>query len=281
LHRVTPIKRKCRGNEKASAHTKQNTVNKQTVEQNAEGTEQSIEQPTKASEQHVTTAEHDVETEDTQNVDMVHNVVDVKHNVATMEHEKATPTLSPRQHFKAEGELISRQRSSDSLTLSSSVSDSEVTSSEGVSSSGNQASTKKKSGVGAGKKSKKQGKKSKKGQKQSKSQPTAQQAKERSEKSMRRRAHIMQRIRNDSWNTSSDEDNSLTPLTESISTDTAFLEEGSSEVIEVDIKEVQADLQRRILSKKPPAPFDTPATDPIYHEVSRFQLCGHQTSTLS
>lgn len=77
----------------------------------------------------------------------------------------------------------------------------------------------------------------------------------------------MQRIRNDSWNTSSDEENSLAPLAESTSADAAFLEEEAA-VVEIDAKKVQADLQKRILSKKPPAPFVTPATDPIYHEVS-------------
>lgn len=163
----------------------------------------------------------------------------------------------------------SRQRTSDSLTLSSSVSDSEVTSSEGANCGGeqtNESRNTKKPSTGTGRKSKKQAKSKKTKKSQKKSQP--QPSKEKTEKSLRRRAYMMQRIRNDSWNTSSDEENSLTPLTES-SSETAFPELAGEKGEAVDTEKVKADLQKRILSKKPPAQFETPATAPIYHEVRR------------
>lgn len=178
-----------------------------------------------------------------------------------------------------------RQRSSDSLTLSSSYSDGEVTSSEGASgsSTGAQGGGAKKGvaktagpGSKAGKKSNKQTKKAKKVKKKEQS------VKERSEKSQRRRAHVLQRIRKDSLNTSSDEENSLTPVIDLPSpVDRNFptgLAESSSPEKEYpgdvrDPEKVRVDLKRRILSKKPPAHFETPATEPVFHDVSDYQYC--------
>ena len=185
----------------------------------------------------------------------------------------------------------SRQRSSDSLTLSSSYSESEITSSEGTSpsssSTGVQGGAKKGvaktsssgSGGGGGKKGGKQAKKSKKAKKKEQTVP-----KERSERSQRRRAHVLQRIRQDSLNTSSDEENSLTPLTDLPSPfDPSFpggmagsispVKEGMVEVFR-DPEKVMADLQKRILSKKPPSHFETPATDPVFHDVS-YRIAGN------
>ena len=237
--------------------------------------EDAISKHTVAAKDHSVTKQGVAATE--QNVAGInHTVVAANCGVADAEQEAQnstasqllqSPTKKLQQSPDSSRKGALRQRSSDSLTMSSSVSDSEITSSEGASCNGEQAKNVLSAGA-RGKKSKKQAKKSKSKKGQKKSQPVAiQQSKERSEKSLRRRAHVMQRIRNDSWNTSSDEENSLTPLTESSSVDAAFLEEEVVEVVEVDAKKVQADLQKRILSKKPPAPFVTPATDPIYHEV--------------
>lgn len=188
-----------------------------------------------------------------------------------------------------------RQRSSDSLTLSSSYSEGEATSSEGPT-----PSTAQGSGPGqarapgaakppsSGKKSGKHSKKSKKGKKkdqQAQGKGGEKGGHQRSPASQRRRAHVLQRIRQDSLNTSSDEENSLTPLVDlpsplldptfpvagEVAGAGAGLVGGASPVkegVEVwDQERVRGDLQRRILSKKPPAHFETPATDPIFHEV--------------
>lgn len=161
---------------------------------------------------------------------------------------------------------ILRQRTSDSLTLSSSVSDGEGTSSEGASCSGDQESGKKTAKKGSGGKSKKQAKKLKKSQQKKPS-------KEKAEKHQKRRAHIIQRIRSDSFNTSSDEENSLAACVIAVET-----ESGGGAV--VDTKKVQDDLQRMILSKKPPSYYETPATDPIYHEVCvHVYICVHEVHT--
>ena len=162
--------------------------------------------------------------------------------------------------------VASRQRSSDSLTLSSSLSDSELTSESGtcIVEATSAASKKETKTASTGnKKSKKQAKKSKKSQKSSRP------SKEKSERSLKRKAHIIQRIRNDSWNTSSDEDNSLTPLTETGGSLEAVQQQQQSETVQLDVEKVRADLWKRILSKKPPAQFETPATDPIYHKVRK------------
>lgn len=222
----------------------------------------------------VAATEHNVAATEHNNAVTEHNDTVTKHTVAkdpvaslTVSSPKkiltsAKPALAKTS--KAEGLPSLRERSSDSLTLSSSVSDSEVTSSEGASCNGAPTNNSKNTAkVSAGKKSRKQSKKAKKCQKKSQPPPS----KEKSEKSLKRRAHVIQRIRNDSWNTSSDEENSLAPPTESSSTEMVFPEvaEATGEV--VDVRIVQADLQKRILSKKPPAHFETPATEPIYHEV--------------
>jgi len=133
-----------------------------------------------------------------------------------------------------------------------------------------------------GKKSKKKGRKTKKS---GKKEPTGQssssassQSKERSEASKRRRAHVLQRIRRDSWNTSSDEDHTLSSnnSSESLSQcDSVFLESSQTTDLKKEdqnaqcsVDHIKEHLRKRIFSKKPPTYFETPATDPIYHEAS-------------
>ncbi len=115
---------------------------------------------------------------------------------------------------------------------------------------------------------------------------------ERSLASQKRRAHVLQRIRQDSLNTSSDEENSLTspglpPDTQTPPEDLTgggsggVMETSSTtslgsekEASSMDRESVKMSLQKRILLKKPPARFETPATDPIFHEVSFFVICA-------
>jgi len=166
-------------------------------------------------------------------------------------------------------ESTKRERSSDSLTLSSSYSDNDTP--NGVQKTALVSTHK--SSHHSGKKSGKRSKKPKQAHKNESAQSKENKNKERSLASQRRRAHVLERIRRDSWNTSSDEDNSLTPATDvsspldSSTSSTLFTDEGSKNVL-VDVERVRADLQRRILSKKPPAHFETPATDPVFHEVN-------------
>ena len=190
------------------------------------------------------------------------------------------------------GIITERQRSTDSFTFSSSPSEGEApTSSEGTSqgedqrtkvSIGNHGKSSKpqpsSSSAGKSKKSsKKQSKKSKKSQKKDKghgggqSSSTDQQA--RSKRISKRRAYVLERIRSDSL-TSSDEEHCLASSETSSGTDSgmssllhqdSILEEGESGV--VDIEKLKQHLQRRIMAKKPPAQFETPATHPVFHEV--------------
>lgn len=201
-----------------------------------------------------------------------------------------------------------RQRSSDSLTLSSSLSDGDMPSSDGTTGcSGDQAEqtstskgTSNRGGGGHGGKSKKQGgKKSKKSRKKEQSSPVK---KERSLASQKRRAYVLQRIRSDSLNTSSDEENSLSSsgdttniTTTTTSDDTTPDTNGNSKGPPhpllslsgpggrspssgnkgtVDVEAMKAELKRRIMSKKPPAHFETPATEPVFHEVGTFLCWG-------
>lgn len=184
-------------------------------------------------------------------------------NTATV---AATDSAADPAHTDNNAPAPPRHRSSDSLTLSSSFSDSELTSSGSgtcIVEATSAAKKETKPSSSGNKKSKKQARKSKKSQK------TPRPSKEKSERSLKRKAHIIQRIRNDSWNTSSDEDNSLTPLTEAGGSLEA-MQQQQLETVQVDVEKVRADLWKRILSKKPPAQFETPATDPIYHKDESF-----------
>ena len=164
-----------------------------------------------------------------------------------------------------------RQRSSDSLTLSSSVSDGEVASSDETGIQIKDPSSPK------GTKSKKKPKKSKKSKSRKKEDPQPRQSTERSSSSQKRRAYVLQRIRSDSLNTSSDEEHSLTSsITNTTSPDSVVnmgtsgdQSDGKGNKIVQDTEKMKVYLQKRILSKKPPAPFETPATDPIFHEVRK------------
>ncbi len=158
--------------------------------------------------------------------------------------------------------MTQRQRSSDSLTLSSSYSDDDLLS---PGCSGDQRDLKKDAtSTSRGKKSKKQSKKSKKSKKSEKTQSS--QSSGRSPSSQRRRAYVLQRIRNDSLNTSSDEEHSLTLSSDAAVSNSALPEMPTKETV-FDAEKVKEHIHERVLSKKPPAQFDTPATDPIFHEV--------------
>ena len=194
---------------------------------------------------------------------------------------------------------VLRQRSSDSFTLSSSPSEGETPnySSEGTSHSEDQlqrtqkgssfkdgGSSKPSLSSGKGKKSsKKESKKSKKKSKGQSSSSSAAEQQARSKKISKRRAYVLERIRSDSL-TSSDEEHCLGSSemsTSSSSTDSgtsslflhqdSILEDGDSAVVDID--KLKCHLQRRIMAKKPPATFETPATQPIFHEVSKNHNC--------
>ena len=187
---------------------------------------------------------------------------------------------------------VERQRSNDSFTFSSSPSEGEgPTSSEGTATSqsedqrtsgsnykGEMSSSNRTTSSGKSKKSsKKQSKKSKKSQKKDKGgqggQSSSADQHSRSKKISKRRAYILERIRSDSL-TSSDEEHCLGSSEMSSSTDSgmssllhqdSILEDGDSAV--VDVEKLKLHLQRRIMAKKPPTQFETPSTQPLYHEV--------------
>ena len=182
---------------------------------------------------------------------------------------------------------VERQRSTDSFTLSSSPSEGEApTSSEGASQNEDQ-----RAGGGKGSKihltsssssknkksSKKQSKKAKKSQKRDKNQggqSSSMDQKARSKKISKRREYVLERIRSDSL-TSSDEEHCLVSSEMNSSVDSgtssllqhqdSILEDGESAV--VDVEKLKLHLQRRIMAKKPPAQFETPSTQPVFHEV--------------
>ena len=213
---------------------------------------------------------------------------------------KLVPDAS-QDHITTEAKdgQVLRQRSTDSFTLSSSPSEGETpNSSEGTSHSEDQSqrtqkgSSFKDSGLskpglslGKSKKSsKKQSKKSKKkgkGQGGQSSSLTAAEQQAKSKKISKRRAYVLERIRSDSL-TSSDEEHCLGSSEMSTSsTDSgtsslllhqdSILEDGDSAVVDMD--KLKCHLQRRIMAKKPPATFETPATQPIFHEVSGVCSC--------
>ena len=215
---------------------------------------------------------------------------------------KSSPGIT-QNHIATEpkGGQVLRQRSSDSFTLSSSPSEGETPnySSEGTSHSEDQSqrtqkgssfkdggSLKPSLSSGKGKKSsKKQSKKSKKkgkGQGGQSSSSSAAEQQARSKRISKRRAYVLERIRSDSL-TSSDEEHCLGSSemsTSSSSTDSgtsslflhqdSILEDGDSAVVDID--KLKCHLQRRIMAKKPPATFETPATQPIFHEVSKIMI---------
>ncbi len=77
-------------------------------------------------------------------------------------------------------------------------------------------------------------------------------------KGARRAVH---RTRSDSYTTSSDEERWLEGRRE------AGRRDGGEGREAVDEEQVKAKLERRIQSRKPPSLFETPATDPIFHQV--------------
>ena len=218
----------------------------------------------------------------------------------TAKERKLVPDTSQnRVTTEAKNGQVSRQRSSDSFTLSSSPSEGETpNSSEGTSHSEDQLQTTQKGSIfkdggssklglssGKGKKSsKKQSKKSKKkakGQGGQSSSLSAAEQQAKSKKISKRRAYVLERIRSDSL-TSSDEEHCLGSSEMSTSsTDSgtsllllhqdSILEDGDSAVVDID--KLKCHLQRRIMAKKPPATFETPATQPIFHEVQYKQCC--------
>lgn len=174
-----------------------------------------------------------------------------------------------------------RQRNSGSLTLSSSLSEGEALSSEGVNVSKRESpaasspmSSSASPSASPTKGKKKQAKKSKKSRKKDKSQSTKKDPGKVSQRKLAR-ALVLERIRNDSLTTSSDEEHCLTPtitsdLSGSVSSSDAFTaapvcQESEEELM--DTAKVKVRLQKIILSKKPPAQFVTPATSPVFHEV--------------
>ena len=203
----------------------------------------------------------------------------------TAKERKSVPDTLPVTN----GQIL-RQRSSDSFTLSSSPSEGETpASSEGTSHSEDQrtkdssfkdgGSSKPVLSSGKSKKSsKKQSKKSKKKDKGHGGQSSSGEQQARSKKVSKRRAYVLERIRSDSL-TSSDEEHCLgsSEVSSTCSTDSgtssllhqdSILEDGDSAVVDID--KLKVHLQRRIMAKKPPATFETPATQPIFHEVSEY-----------
>ena len=193
----------------------------------------------------------------------------------------------PCQNGDAASNGVERQRSSDSFTLSSSPSEGEgPTSSEGHGdeqsrSSGTKDNRSSQSSQKGKKSSKKQAKKAKRSNKKDKGQggqSSSADQQSRSKKISKRRAYVLERIRRDSL-TSSDDEHSLGSSDVSSSTDSgrssllhqdSILEDGESAII--DVEKVKLHLQRRILAKKPPSQFDTPSTQPLFHEVSLYYI---------
>ena len=174
-----------------------------------------------------------------------------------------------------------RKRNSGSLTLSSSLSEGEAPSSEGANVSNREspaASSPRSSfaspSASPTKGKKKEAKKSKKSRKKDKTQSAKKNPTKVSQRKLAR-ALVLERIRNDSLTTSSDEEHCLTPtiasdLSGSVSSSDAFTaalgcQESEEELL--DPTKVKVRLQKLILSKKPPAQFVTPATIPVFHEV--------------
>ncbi len=148
---------------------------------------------------------------------------------------------------------IDRQRSTDSLSEYSSLSEGESPYPTLV--AGRDAGVSAKPPKGAkkatdGKRSSKKAKRRKKGGKDV-------------EEAKGRGRRVVQRSRSDSYTTSSDEERWLEGRREGGG------KEGEEGREEVDEEQVKAKLQRRIESRKPPSHFETPATDAIFHQVQQ------------
>ena len=190
-----------------------------------------------------------------------------------------TPVLDPACH-STEGAGARRQRLSSSLTLSSSYSDGEVNNSEGPTAKkeSSLATDTTSSPVKGKKSSKKSSKKSKKSRKKDKETGTAKKESSKSAQRKLARALVLERIRNDSLTTSSDEEHCLTPiengsLSRSLSSgDSGLVFQGSEEdlVAGIDTDKLKLRLQKIIQAKKPPTHFVTPATSVLFHEVRVF-----------
>lgn len=172
---------------------------------------------------------------------------------------------------------IRRQRSEDSFTLSSSLSEGDVSleqsggpdaqipsSKPPPGNKGKKATTKKhakkpkKSKKGNDKKQKAQG-----GQVDDKGASTQ-------SKGQKRRPLQLQRLRSDSLTTSSDEEHTpelarrLPAMDEEVFSPVTPTMETS---VVVDVERLKSQLQQKIKSRKPPSSFETPATEPIFHQV--------------
>ncbi len=180
---------------------------------------------------------------------------------------------SETAHFK-------RRQNSSSLTLSSSLSDGEanVFEMQGVNKSNPTKSSPASSPTNA-KKSKKQSNKS--GKKSRKDKDTSVPKKDPAKSAQRKlaRALVLQRIRNDSLTTSSDEEHCLTPteigsskLSSSLSSCDAQTHQESEEDLIIDTEKLKLRLQKIIQAKHPPAQFVTPGTSTVFHKVSACTL---------
>lgn len=180
---------------------------------------------------------------------------------SSLSEEEASTTSAAKDFILTEskGIEVHRQRSTDSLTLSSSFSENETLTSEVVTDNKDkhreEPSNISKPPPSPTKSKKALKRKSKKAKKKEK-------AKEESKRKKR-----TQRTRTDSLTTSSDEDNSSSGVEIISSTSTEKSVEENGEVV-IDEEKLKLHLLKRIQSKKPPSHFVTPATDPIFHEVS-------------
>lgn len=175
-----------------------------------------------------------------------------------------------------------RQRNNDSLTLSSSFSEGDTPNSDGSNGAKieAQAETSCKPSVSPSasptKGKKKKTKKAKKSRKGDKVEMASKGSGRVSQRKLAR-ALVLERIRNDSLTTSSDEEHCLTAsgtegLFDSLSVSDIVLPCQESEEESLDTDKIKTRLQRIIMLKKPPAQFVTPATSPVFHEVCE-EMC--------
>ena len=165
-----------------------------------------------------------------------------------------------------------RQRSNDSLTLSSSLSESEALSSD-VSQqnelmTSKQATTDLKPPPSPTKGKKASAKKHAKKSKKAKKKGVSSQETKAGSSEDRGKKKQPQRRRNDSYTTSSDEEPvRREALVQTVLQDVERAPTDEVQEAVVDTEKLKLLLQRKIWSKKPPSHFETPATDCILHEV--------------
>ena len=179
---------------------------------------------------------------------------------SSLSEEEACATLAKDiPTAKVNGIEIHRQRNTDSLTLSSSFSENESSLLESLGHSKEKCiethSNTNKPPVSPTTSKKAQKRKLKKARKKEKA------------KEVNKRKKRSQRSRCDSLTTSSDEEHSSSGVEMMSSTSTEKSTEDSGEVF-IDEEALKLHLLKRIHSKKPPSHFATPATEPVFHEVS-------------